>query len=75
MPEGSPARSLKELIVFNERNRDREMPFFEQELLQQSEGKGPLTDAKYLKARDECVRLSRKEGIDAVIASTGWMRW
>jgi amidase len=67
LPEGSPARSLRELIAFNERNRAREMPFFEQELLIQSEAKGPLTDAAYLKARDLCARLSRKEGIDALM--------
>jgi amidase len=68
LPEGSPVRSLKDLIAFNERNRAREMPFFEQELLIQSEAKGPLSDAKYLKARDECIRTSRKEGIDALVA-------
>ena len=68
LPEGSPVRTLKGLIEFNERNRSREMPFFEQELLIQAEAKGPLTDAKYLKAREDCIRLSRQEGIDAVIA-------
>src|SRR5262249_35156107 len=68
LPEGSPVRSLKDLIAFNERNRAREMPFFEQELLIQSEAKGPLTDARYLKARDDCMRTSRKDGIDALIA-------
>ena len=68
LPPGSPARTLKELIAFNERSRAREMPFFEQELLIQAEAKGPLTDMKYLQARENCVRLSRTEGIDAVIA-------
>jgi amidase len=68
LPAGSPVRTLKGLIEFNERNRAREMPFFEQELLIQSEGKGPLIETKYLKARTDCARLSRKEGIDAVLA-------
>ena len=68
LPAGSPARSLKELIAFNERARSREMPFFEQELFIQSEAKGPLSDARYLKARQDCIRLSRKEGIDAIVA-------
>jgi amidase len=68
LPSGSPARTLKELIAFNERNRDREMPFFAQELFVQAEAKGPLTDAAYLKARADCVRLSRQEGIDALLA-------
>jgi amidase len=61
-------RSLKELIDFNEKNRQREMPFFEQEKLIESESSGPLADPKYLRARADCVRLSRKEGIDALLA-------
>jgi amidase len=68
LPAGSPARTLKELITFNEKNRDREMPFFAQELLIQSEAKGPLTDAAYTKARADCVRLARTDGIDALMA-------
>ncbi len=68
LPQASPVRSLKDLIAFNERNRAREMPFFEQELLIQSEAKGALTDAKYIAARAQCGRLSQNDGIDAVIA-------
>jgi amidase len=68
LPSSSPARTLKDLIAYNEKNRDREMPFFAQELFIQSEAKGPLTDAAYLKARADCVRLSRQDGIDALLA-------
>jgi amidase len=68
LPAGSPARTLTELISYNEKNRDREMPFFGQELFLQAEAKGPVTDAAYLKARADCVRLSREEGIDALLA-------
>jgi len=67
LPAGSPARSLKELIDYNRKNGQREMPFFEQELFVQAEAKGPLTESKYVKARADCVRLARKEGIDAVM--------
>jgi amidase len=63
-----PARTLADLIAFNEKNRDREMPCFEQELFIESQARGPLTDAKYLKARQDSIRLARAEGIDAVIA-------
>jgi amidase len=66
-PSASPARTLKDLIVYNEKNRSREMPFFAQELFIQAEAKGPLTDAAYLKARADCVRLSRQDGIDALL--------
>ena len=68
LPASSPARTLKDLIAFNEKNRDREMPFFAQELFIQAEAKGPLTDPAYLKARAECLRLSRQDGIDALLA-------
>ena len=59
--------SLADLIAFNEANRSREMPFFGQELLIQAQKKGPLTDKAYRDALAMNVRLSRKEGIDAVI--------
>jgi len=68
LPAASPARTLEDLIAFNEKNRDREMPFFAQELFIQSEAKGPLTEAAYVKARADCVRLSRQDGIDALLA-------
>ena len=43
------------------------MPFFGQELFIQAAGKGPLTDPAYLEALATCRRLSRDEGLDAVI--------
>ncbi len=58
--------TLASLIGFNEKNRARELSYFGQELFEQAEKKGPLTDAPYLKARAECVRLTRTDGIDAV---------
>jgi amidase len=68
LPPGVGVRTLADVIAFNEKNRDREMPYFDQELFIQAEAKGPLTDAKYLQARADCLRLSRAEGIDAVLA-------
>lgn len=62
-----PVRSLKDLIEFNEKNRDREMPHFGQELFRKAEAKGPLTEKAYLNALKKNLRLSRQEGIDAVM--------
>jgi len=64
---GSGPRTLKALIDWNQAHADTEMPFFAQELFLDAEKKGPLTSPKYQKARAACVRLSRKEGIDAVM--------
>jgi amidase len=60
--------TLKEAIEFNERHRDRVMPYFGQEIFLQSEAKGPLTEPAYKKALATCRRFSRTEGIDAVLA-------
>ncbi|HXR25435.1 MAG TPA: amidase [Candidatus Binataceae bacterium] len=67
LPSSRQPRSLAGLIDFNERNRAREMPYFDQEIFQQAEAKGPLTEKKYLDARKLCLQLTRTEGIDAVI--------
>jgi len=63
----APFHSLKEIIEFNEKNRSREMPYFGQELFLKAEAKGPLTSPDYLKAVEKNRRLSRIQGIDAVI--------
>ena len=63
----APVRSLKEIIEFNEKNREKEMPFFGQDIMLKSEAKGPLTDQAYLDALEKNHRLTRAEGIDAVM--------
>jgi amidase len=64
----APVRSLKEVIEFNERNAAREMPYFGQELFIRAEAKGPLTSREYVQALAKNRRLSRAEGIDAVMS-------
>jgi amidase len=44
------------------------MPYFEQELMVQAQGKGPLSEKVYKDALSTNHRLTRKEGIDAVLA-------
>jgi len=64
---GAPVHSLKEIIEYNERNRGKEMPYFSQETFLKAEAKGSLTEKEYLDALEAERRLSRKEGIDAVM--------
>jgi amidase len=80
----APARTLADLIAFNERERAREMPYFGQEIFALAEAKGPLTEKEYLDALETCGRLSRAEGIDkamdehrldAIVAPTGGPAW
>lgn len=63
----SPVKSLKEVIAFNERRAKDEMPYFGQNTFLKAEAKGPLTSYEYLEALAKCRRLSRTEGIDAVM--------
>ena len=65
---GDPqVRTLKDVIEFNERNKDKEMPYFGQDLFVKAEAKGPLTEKEYVDALEANHRLSRQEGIDAVM--------
>jgi amidase len=68
LPPSFPVRSLAALIRFNEAHQDTEMPLFDQELLRQAEAKGPLTEKAYKDARDACLKATRSNGIDAVLA-------
>jgi amidase len=81
---GSSVKSLQDVIAFNERNRDREMPYFGQDLFIKSEEKGPLTSKEYVDALARNQQLSRVEGIDfvmdkwkldALVAPTGGPAW
>jgi len=67
----APVKSLEEIIAFNETNADRELPYFQQEIMHQAQELGPLSDPGYLEALAEAMRLSRDEGIDHVMAEYG----
>jgi amidase len=63
----APVKTLKDIIEFNERNRQKEMPYFGQDLFIKSEAAGPLTAKEYLDALAKNRQLTRIEGIDAVM--------
>jgi amidase len=60
-------RSLKDVIAFNDRHRQQEMPSFGQDRFVKAEALGPLTSQVYQEALATCRRLTRTEGIDAVM--------
>lgn len=83
-PSAPQPRTLADLIAFNSAHADREMPFFGQEIFEQAAAKGPLSEQAYLDAITTSRRLSRQEGIDAVmdtyqldalVAPTGGPAW
>jgi len=80
----APVHSLKEIIEFNEKNKEKEMPYFGQELFIKAQAKGPLTSKDYLQALRKNHLLSRTHGIDfimkkhrldALVAPTGGPAW
>ncbi|MEJ1962324.1 MAG: amidase [Gammaproteobacteria bacterium] len=80
---GAP-RSLAEVIAFNTQEREREMPYFGQELFLMAQSKGALTDKAYVRARKRSLTLAGARGIDAalekyrldaIIAPTGGPAW
>ena len=80
----APVKTLKDIIDFNERNKEKEMPFFGQDIFLKAEEKGPLTTQEYLDALQKNHQLARKEGIDALmdknnldalVAPTGGPAW
>jgi amidase len=80
----APVHTLKDIIEFNDRNRQKEMPYFGQDLFVKAEAKGPLTEKAYLDALAKNHQLARTEGIDALmdkhhldalVAPTGGPAW
>ncbi|NVJ18831.1 amidase [Myxococcus sp. AM010] len=67
LEEGTAPRTLAELIRYNEAHASSELPYFGQEIFHMAQAKGPLTDKAYLKALQACRRLSRAQGLEAVM--------
>ena len=55
-------KSLADVIAFNEKNKQKEMPYFGQDLFTKAQDKGPLTDKEYIAALAANHSLSRGAG-------------
>jgi amidase len=80
----APVHTLADVIAFNRKHREREMPWFGQELFEQAQALGGLDSPAYLAARAECLKGARDEGLarafdehglDAIIAPTTGVAW
>ncbi|HSK71492.1 MAG TPA: amidase [Pyrinomonadaceae bacterium] len=63
----APHKTLKDLIEFNEKNKDREMPYFGQEIFLQAQEKADLDDRAYRLALLQSKVLTQDKGIDEVM--------
>ncbi len=66
---GSVHESLESLITWNAAHAETVMPIFGQEIFEQAQARGPLTDAAYLKARDEALARAGKDGLIAALTA------
>lgn len=64
----APVKSLADVIEFNERNADRELVHFGQQMMISAQARGPLTDPEYLNAVSTLQRANREDGIDRLVA-------
>jgi amidase len=64
---GFAMRNLADLIAFNEKNKEKVMPWFGQEHFVAAQAKGGLESAEYTEALAEIRKLAREEGIDKVL--------
>jgi len=79
----APVQNLAEVIVYNDANAKTVMPIFGQEILIDSEAKGPLTDEAYLTALETSKNISQaaidklvaEHELDALIAPTNGPAW
>jgi amidase len=59
--------SLADIVAFNRANVHREMPYFAQEIFEDADTLGGLDSPAYLEAKETARRLSRDQGIDALM--------
>jgi len=64
---GGQMLTLADLISFNEKNRAREMPYFEQDLFIKAEARGPLSSKAYRDLESRLSHASKGDGIDKLM--------
>lgn len=64
---GGKMKTLADLIKFNEENKDKEMPYFGQDIFIQAEAKPNTEDRAYRLALLQSKVMTQDQGIDAVI--------
>ncbi|WP_051881771.1 amidase [Parvularcula oceani] len=61
-------RSLEELIAFNAQEAEEELPLFGQDILEDSQATGGLSDEEYKKALPRMLTAVRDNGIESLLA-------
>ena len=64
----SLVKNINDVIAFNEKNRDRELQFFNQDTMIKAANKGDLNSPAYKRALAKAKRMTQAEGIDVVLS-------
>lgn len=79
---GAPVQSLEDIIAFNVKNIDRELPWFGQEYFENAAKAEGLDSPEYLEARERVHRVKAEFSalldageVDAVVATTNSPAW
>jgi len=68
---GGQNRTLADLIEFNDKNADKEMPYFGQEIFIKAQAKGDLNERAYRLALLQSKLATQDDGIDAAVKKYG----
>ncbi|MFX0004027.1 MAG: amidase, partial [Promethearchaeota archaeon] len=60
-------KNLDDIIEFNNKNQEKVLPYFGQELFTMANEKGSLNSDEYKEALKQCHLIARDEGIDAIL--------
>jgi amidase len=68
---GGQYKTLADLIDFNNKNADKEMPYFAQEIFIKAQAKADLTDRAYRLALLQSKLMTQEQGIDGAVEKYG----
>ncbi|GLX79265.1 amidase [Thalassotalea insulae] len=60
-------KTLADVMSFNEKHAEQEMPYFQQEIMEMAQAKGELTDKEYTEALAQAKTLTQAQGIDKLL--------
>ena len=66
-PASVTTRNMGDVIAFNKEHADKVMPYFAQEIMEQAQATGSLTDSIYLEAKSRAKQHAGVKGIDATL--------
>jgi amidase len=76
------SKTMKDLIEYNKKNKEKVMPYFQQEAFELAQEKGPLSDDEYKEALQKCHEFRDyleeffvNNKLDAIVAASGTPAW